>query len=106
MERWTGIDSAALALGIVAGYGTFLVAPQISSFFETSYGSLGLGMLVGFLVICWSLRWRLIGYICARLCIFCLLLEKGGLMLSLPRPSSSPAWPSRNTGSGRSACSA
>ena len=83
LERWTGIDSAALALGIVAGYGTFLVAPHISSFFETSYGSLGLGMLVGFLVICWSLRWRLIGYICASLCIFCLLLEKGGLLLAL-----------------------
>jgi hypothetical protein len=83
MERWTGIDSAALALGVVAGYGAFLVAPQISSFFETSYGSLGLGMLVGFLVISWSLRWRLIGYICASLCIFCLLLEKGGLMLAL-----------------------
>ena len=27
---------------------------MFSSFFETSYGSLGLGMLVGFLVICWS----------------------------------------------------
>jgi hypothetical protein len=83
LERWSGVDSASLALAIVAGYGTFLAAPHISSFFETSYGSLGLGMLVGFLVICWSERWRLIGYICAGLCIFCLLLEKGGLLLAL-----------------------
>ena len=83
MQRWSAVDSASLALSIVAGYGAFLVAPRISSYFETSYGSLGLGMLVGFLVICWSERWRLIGYICAGLCIFCLLLEKGGLLLSL-----------------------
>jgi hypothetical protein len=39
--------------------------------------------MVGFVVICWSLRWRLIGAICASLCIFSLLLEKGGLIVSL-----------------------
>ncbi|TCZ58644.1 hypothetical protein EXY23_16755 [Roseicella aquatilis] len=83
LQKWTGIDSASLAAAIVAGYGAFLLAPRVSSYFETSYGSLGMGMLVGFLVICWSERWRLIGYICAGLCIFCLLLEKGGLMLAL-----------------------
>jgi hypothetical protein len=83
MQKWSGIDSASLGLAIVAGYGAFLVAPQISSYFATGYGNLGVGMLVGFLVICWSERWRLIGYICAGLCIFCLLLEKGGLLLAL-----------------------
>jgi hypothetical protein len=83
LQKWTGVDSASLALAIVAGYGAFLLAPQISSYFETGYGNLGIGMLVGFLVICWSVRWRLIGYICAGLCVFCLLLEKGGLLLAL-----------------------
>lgn len=83
LQRWTGVDSASVALGIAAGYGAFLLAPQISDYFATGYGNLGIGMLVGFLVICWSLRWRLIGYICASLCIFSLLLEKGGLLLSL-----------------------
>jgi hypothetical protein len=83
LERWTGIDSAALALGIVAGAVVLRVAPMISPFFSSNYNDLGLGMLVGFLVICWSKRWRLMGYICAGLCVFSLLLEKGGLMLSL-----------------------
>jgi len=83
LQRWSGIDSISLAAAIVAGYAAFLVAPQISSYFATGYGNLGIGMLVGFLVVCWSARWRLIGYICAGLCIFCLLLEKGGLLLAL-----------------------
>ena len=60
-----------------------VVSPHFSSFFETSYSGLGLGMLVGFLVMCWAVGWRLIGYIYAGLCAFSLLLEKGGLMLAL-----------------------
>ena len=83
MAKWTGLDSTTLALGIVAGTVAYMIAPSISSFFTTTYNDLGLGMLVGFLVITWSLRWRLIGYICASLCIFSLLLERGGLLLSL-----------------------
>ena len=46
-------------------HGAFRSRRMFSSFFETSYGNLGVGMLVGFLVICWSAGWRLIGYICA-----------------------------------------
>jgi hypothetical protein len=83
LQRWTGLESATLAAGILAGTVAYLVAPSISSFFTTTYNDLGLGMLVGFLVVTWSTRWRLIGYICAALCIFCMLLERGGLLLSL-----------------------
>jgi len=83
LARWTGLDSTTLALGVAAGAAAYLVAPSIHPFFTTTYNDLGLGMLVGFLVITWATRWRLIGYICAALCVFCLLLEKGGLMLSI-----------------------
>src|SRR4051812_20597681 len=83
LEKWTGIEIGTLLLGIAAGTAAMLIAPQLSEFFVTSYGSLGFGMLVGFLVISIVSGWRLIGFICAAMCAFCLLLEKGGLMLSL-----------------------
>jgi hypothetical protein len=83
LERWTGLDATSLALAIVVGYAAMWVAPQISPFFDANYGAFGLGLMVGFVVICWSLRWRLIGAICASLCIFSLLLEKGGLIVAL-----------------------
>ncbi len=83
LQRWTGLESGTLALGIVAGTAAYLVSPSIHPFFTSTYNDLGLGLLVGFLVITWSTRWRLIGYVCAALCIFCLLLERGGLLLSL-----------------------
>ena len=83
LEKWTGIEIGTLLLGIVAGTAAMLIAPQLSSFFATSYVDLGFGMLVGFLVICIAAGWRLMGYICAAMCAFSLLLEKGGLMLAL-----------------------
>lgn len=83
MERWTGLDFGSIGLAIVAGTVAWQVAPGVSEFFASTYNAVGLGLLVGFLVICWALRWRLIGFICAALCIFCLLLEKGGLILAL-----------------------
>src|SRR3954470_8482656 len=48
MPRVSGVASAPLPRAIVAGYGAFLLAPRISSYFETGYGNLGVGMLVGF----------------------------------------------------------
>ncbi|MEN0073046.1 MAG: hypothetical protein AAGC69_01600 [Paracraurococcus sp.] len=83
LEKWTGFEIGSLALGVVAGTAAMLAAPHLSSFFTTSYADLGLGMLVGFLVICIAKGWRLMGYICAAMCAFCLLLERGGLMLAL-----------------------
>ena len=83
LEKWTGFEIGTLVLGIAAGTAAMLVAPHLSSFFTTSYADLGFGMLVGFLVICIAKGWRLMGYICAAMCAFCLLLERGGLMLAL-----------------------
>lgn len=83
MEKWTGTDITALPVSIAVGTLAWWIAPLFGSFFESTYNALGLGMLAGFLVICYASGWRLIGYICAAMCIFSLLLEKGGLMLAL-----------------------
>ncbi|MDO9709590.1 hypothetical protein [Paracraurococcus lichenis] len=83
LEKWTGFEIGAVVLAVAAGTATMLVAPYLGSFFTTSYASLGIGMLVGFLVMCIAAGWRLMGFICAAMCAFCLLLEQGGLMLAL-----------------------
>lgn len=83
LEKWTGLDASMLVIAVIVGTVVGLAAPHLSSFFESSYGSLGLGMLAGFLVVSYARGWRLPGFICAAMCAFCLLLEKGGLMLAL-----------------------
>jgi len=83
LAKWTGLESATLALGIAAGAVTWKLAPLLGGFFASTYNAVGLGMMVGFLVISIATGWRLIGFICAAMCVFALLLEKGGLMLAL-----------------------
>jgi hypothetical protein len=83
LQKWTGLESLTLALAIVIGTLVWLAAPYLGSFFSSTYNAIGLGMLVGFLVLCWAPGWRLIGYICAAMCVFSLLLEQAGLMLAL-----------------------
>jgi len=83
LERWTGLEIGSLVLAIIAGTVTYLVAPSISEFFTQTYNGVGLAMLVGFLVLCWAAGWRLLGFVCAALAFFSLVLEKGGLMLAL-----------------------
>jgi hypothetical protein len=83
LEKWTGIDSLSMAAGIAAGLVAWKAAPLLGGFFASTYNAVGFGMLVGFLVICFSAGWRLIGCVCAAMCVFGLLLEKGGLMLAL-----------------------
>jgi hypothetical protein len=83
LEKWTGLESLTLALAIVGGTVVWLLAPNFGSFFGNTYNAIGLGMLAGFLVMCWAAGWRLLGYICAAMCVFALLLEQGGLMLAL-----------------------
>src|SRR5687768_5801471 len=73
LEKWTGLDASMLIIAIIVGTAVGLVAPSISSFFESSYGSLGLGMLAGFLVLAYAAGWRLLAFICAAMCAFCLL---------------------------------
>jgi hypothetical protein len=83
LQRWTGLESASVAIGVAVGVLVWKISPMFGPYFSQTYNGVGLGMLAGFLVITWSPRWRLIGYICAAMCIFALLLEKGGLMLAL-----------------------
>jgi hypothetical protein len=83
LVKWTGLESVSLALGIVAGLVVWKVAPMFGGFFASTYNAVGLAMFVGFIVICFANGWRLIGFICAAMCLFGLLLEKGGLMLAL-----------------------
>jgi hypothetical protein len=83
MERWKGIDWTMLIVSLAVGTVVWQVAPVFGEFFAGTYNAIGLGMLAGFLVICVAQGWRLVGFICASMCIFGLLLEKGGLMLAL-----------------------
>ncbi|MBL6454385.1 hypothetical protein JMJ55_03550 [Belnapia sp. T6] len=83
LERWTGIDAGMLVVSVAVGTVVWQIAPMFGEFFTGTYNAIGLGMLAGFLVICVSKGWRLLGFICAAMCIFGLLLEKGGLMLAL-----------------------
>jgi hypothetical protein len=83
LQKWTTEESLILALGIVVGTAVWWVSPNFGTFFSSTYNGIGLGMLAGFLVLCWALGWRLIGYICAAMCVFALLLEQAGLMLAL-----------------------
>lgn len=83
LRRWAGIEVGSIAAGIAAGSLVFWIAPSIAPFFGQTYNAVGLGMLVGFLVICFAAGWRLLGFILAAMCLFALLLEKGGLMLAI-----------------------
>ncbi|MBY0329232.1 MAG: hypothetical protein K2X49_01005 [Acetobacteraceae bacterium] len=83
LVKWTGADIASVALGVAIGTVVWKLSPMLGTYFSQTYNGVGLGMMAGFLVITWATRWRLIGYICAAMCIFALLLEKGGLMLAL-----------------------
>ncbi len=83
LQKWTGLETVTLALGIAAGVVVWMLSPLLGPYFSQTYNGVGLGMLAGFLVVTWAMGWRLIGYICAAMCVFALLLEKGGLMLSI-----------------------
>jgi hypothetical protein len=81
MEKWSGVDSKSLVAAFIGG----LIAWQVSSrffgeFFTSGYNGMGFGMMIGFFIMCWAEGWRLMGFVCASLCVFALLLEKGGLV--------------------------
>lgn len=83
LEKWTGMESTSLAISLLAGVVAWKAAPLLGPFFANTYNAVGVGMTVGFLVMCFAEGWRLIGFICAAMCVFALLLEQGGLMLAL-----------------------
>jgi hypothetical protein len=83
LVRWTGLEAASMAVGVAFGFLIWWISPAFGPAFSQTYNGVGVGMLAGFLVICFAKGWRLLGYICAAMCVFGLVLEKGGLMLAL-----------------------
>ena len=83
LERWTGVESGTLALAVVVGLAVMWFAPSLSPALGAGYNALGLGLLAGFAALCIAVGWRLMGFICAAMCAFCLLLDSFGLMVAL-----------------------
>ena len=83
LKRWTGLESGTLALAVAIGLVVGWFAPSLSPALGSGYNALGLGLLAGFSTICIALGWRLMGFICAAMCAFCLLLDSAGLMVAL-----------------------
>ena len=83
LEKWTGVDSKSLAAAFIGGIIAWQIVARVGGeFFASGYNGMGFGMLIGFFIMCWAEGWRLMGFVCASLCVFALLLEKGGLVLS------------------------
>ncbi len=83
MERWSGLDIGSFALAIAVGFLVFRFSPAIAPFFGQTYNAVGAGILAGFLALCVSNGWRLLGYVCAAVAAFGLLLEKGGFFAAV-----------------------
>jgi hypothetical protein len=83
LEKWTGVDSKSLVAAFIGGGIAWQLSLRLGGdFFTSGYNAMGFGMMIGFLIMCYAEGWRLTGFICASLCIFALLLEKGGLVLA------------------------
>ncbi len=82
LERWTKLDIAAVPLSIAVGTIAYLIADRFP-LLQTGLYSIGIGALVGFLVLSISEGWRPVGFVLAGMCVFSLLLEKGGLIASI-----------------------
>lgn len=83
LEKWTGLDIGSLAASVAAGYIAYKLSPSLWGFFGQTYNAVGAGILVGMLVLAVSQGWRHLAMICAAVCVFGLLLEKGGFFAAL-----------------------
>jgi len=83
LQKWTGAETWTVVAAVGIGTAAMLAAPGLGPAFSQNYADIGIGALAGFLVICYAQGWRLLGYICAAMCVFSLVLEKGGLMLAI-----------------------
>jgi hypothetical protein len=83
LQKWTGVETGSFVIAIAVGFVVWWLSPMLGTNFSQTYDGIGIGMLAGFLVLCWAAGWRLLGYICAAMCVFSLVLEKGGLMLAI-----------------------
>ncbi len=83
LARWSGVDTKSLVAALIGGSIAWLIVARVGGeFFASGYNGMGFGMLIGFFIMCWAEGWRLMGFVCASLCVFALLLEKGGLVLA------------------------
>jgi hypothetical protein len=82
LEKWTSQD--AVTLGLAIGV-SLLSYPLISSVraLQMNYYALGIAMSLGLLVLAISPGWRKLALILCGMTVFGLLLEQGGLLLSL-----------------------
>ena len=83
LQRWTGLESSTLAIAVALGFAVWRFSPALGPFFSQTYNGVGLGVLAGFLVLCWAAGWRRLGFVLASMCLFALLLEKAGMMVAI-----------------------
>lgn len=83
LEDWTPLDIGSLVGGLAIGWLGWKFAPMLGSFFGQTYNAVGFGMILGFLVLAISPGWRLLGLICAAVCLFGITLERGGFFIAL-----------------------
>lgn len=83
LEKWTGLDVGSLALAAVVGFLVYRFSPALLPFFGQTYNAVGFGILAGMLALCVSQGWRLVGYVCAAVAAFGLLLDKGGFFVAV-----------------------
>ena len=83
LQRWTGLETGSLVLAVAVGLAVGWLAPALNPDFANGYYNFGFGLLAGFAIVCIASGWRLLGCICAAMCAFSLLLDRGGLMISL-----------------------
>jgi len=83
LEDWTTLDIGTLVGALVGGWIAWRLAPQLGTFFGQTYNAVGLGMIVGLLILSISPGWRLLGLISAAVCLFGILLERGGFFIAL-----------------------
>lgn len=83
MDRWSRLDIGAFALAVAVGFLVYRFSPAVAPFFGQTYNAVGMGILAGFLALCVSNGWRLVGYVCAAVAAFGLLLDKGGFFVAV-----------------------
>ncbi|RKK05135.1 hypothetical protein EBE87_17880 [Pseudoroseomonas wenyumeiae] len=82
LEKWTKIDFVTLALAIAAGllgYQLLSTVPALS----TNWYALGLSIVIAMFILAISPGWRVLATVLAGMSLFGVLLDAGGLFLSI-----------------------
>lgn len=83
LEKWTSLDYVTPVLGGVTFLAVNAIASGIEGWPSSGWTALGLATFAGSLVTSISPGWRKLFLIIASMALFGLLLESGGLMLSI-----------------------